>query len=71
MAEGAGAEVEEEGAPDVVAEDLPVSSGSPELLWPSPDSSFLTAVSDPEGFGEGVDDEVSRGAACASAIVTS
>jgi hypothetical protein len=60
MAEGVGAEVEEEGAPEVVAEDLPVSSGSPEALWPSPWSSFLAGLLATVGrLGEGVDAVVS------------
>lgn len=68
MAEGVGAEVDEEGAPEVVAEDL---SGSPALLWASADWSFLARVSEVERLGEGVAAVVSWTDACASDMVTS
>lgn len=51
MAEGAGADVEEDGAPEAVAEDLPRSSVVSERA--SRESDFLSAVS--ETVGGGVD----------------
>lgn len=53
MAEGAGADVEEDGAPEAVAEDLPRSSVVSERA--SRESDFLSAVSEAETVGGGVD----------------
>lgn len=51
MAEGAGADVEDDGAPEAAAEDLPRSSVVSECA--SRESDFLSAVS--ETVGGGVD----------------